>query len=871
MVEVFPIVLAVLALAVAAFALWLQRAANQRQSGREEHLREQLKQQVALLGQERQKETDAMRANLTHDVEKMLRRSEIAINDIRENQTKAQAKMESERQNYLAAIKEEEGRLQAVHAESMEKMESMVSQLNLRIEFLQKELATRVEEMDRKILEGALIDKFILLLTSDADQANTLIKGIRLMTDDERFAQMTLGFPSAPAVAELRRIAAENESDTIFGALLQIADLHIAKSELVEAKAILSEMLDRCGSTAEVNPRKATAIIVRFARICRALHETKGAEPLYKIASGLVKRLDQSCLADMLHALELLAEVYRADGQYDKVEQIYKRIHESHMSVGDPEGMGVAKNLCDLAELCTAQQRHAEAEPAYQKALQIFVKHDLVTEPEGLRILFKLIDVYVSLKQIDDAALITSELIEHVRAAKKAEMLEKVVAKTITIADLAQQDGMEGEAGELCEQALQAADEIDGDNGKAALDLLSQLVMIYADGPPDKLIPASERLLTASEAVRGEDDKRNLQLIKNLAALYTNNGQAIQAEIVLKKAIDLIPRAFNKDRSEQELMDVKAILSDLYRDQGRYPEAQSVCEEVLELSEKHPGNEQENIIRSLSNLGLAFMLGKDPDGAERAFKRELELVEQSKGRSHLDTVAPLMHLAGLYLNARRYKDAEPCYQRVLNIRTTKLGPDHMDVLSSLVHLAELKRIQNELEPAQDFYERALRLVDKLFGPRDSRVADMLDRCAEIARQRGQDDKAATQSGRAKRIRELSKPIEQSEPADEAAIARESSLPPVDAAESSSAPLITPEQSNSGEQSNSEQSYSGGPAADGQRGAVQMQFGRSSLSVGPAAPRPSSMTETLDSLPLELDASEAEESQPVADPASQFPF
>jgi tetratricopeptide (TPR) repeat protein len=89
----------------------------------------------------------------------------------------------------------------------------------------------------------------------------------------------------------------------------------------------------------------------------------------------------------------------------------------------------------------------------------------------------------------------------------------------------------------------------------------------------------------------------------------------------------------------------------LYKNQGRYAEAEPLYRHGLAIREKAPGPEHPDVGNSLTNLGL------------------------------------------LYLAQNRYAEAEPLYKRGLAIREKTLGSEHPDVATSLTNLAALNHAQ----------------------------------------------------------------------------------------------------------------------------------------------------------------------------------
>ena len=69
------------------------------------------------------------------------------------------------------------------------------------------------------------------------------------------------------------------------------------------------------------------------------------------------------------NALNEVALLYKAQGQYAQAEPLYKRALAIREKALGPDHPDVAQSLNNLADLYSAQGRHADAEPLYKRAL----------------------------------------------------------------------------------------------------------------------------------------------------------------------------------------------------------------------------------------------------------------------------------------------------------------------------------------------------------------------------------------------------------------------------------------------------------------------------------------------------------------------
>ena len=91
---------------------------------------------------------------------------------------------------------------------------------------------------------------------------------------------------------------------------------------------------------------------------------------------------------------------------------------------------------------------------------------------------------------------------------------------------------------------------------------------------------------------------------------------------------------------------------------------------------------------SLNNLALLYKdQGKYAD-AEPLYQRALAIWEDALGPAHPDVATSLNNLAGLYYAQGQYAEAEPLYRRALAIWEKALGPEHPKVAANLNNLAD---------------------------------------------------------------------------------------------------------------------------------------------------------------------------------------
>jgi tetratricopeptide (TPR) repeat protein len=114
----------------------------------------------------------------------------------------------------------------------------------------------------------------------------------------------------------------------------------------------------------------------------------------------------------------------------------------------------------------------------------------------------------------------------------------------------------------------------------------------------------------------------------------------------------------------------------LYRDQGRYAEAEPLYRRALALREQALGPTHPDVATSLNSLGLLYHDQGRYAEAEPLYQRAIALREQALGPTHPTVAQSLNGLAVLYQEQGRYAEAEPRFKQALMISEKTLGLDH---------------------------------------------------------------------------------------------------------------------------------------------------------------------------------------------------
>ncbi len=318
--------------------------------------------------------------------------------------------------------------------------------------------------------------------------------------------------------------------------------------------------------------------------------------------------------------------------------------------------------LYETGHYLRARAQNAQAEPLFQKALQI------------------------------------REQIPGARDADTASTLHD-------LAWLYLDQGRYKEAEPLYQRAFNIRKQVLGTKDPHTAYSLQCLARLYSNqGQYEQAEPLLKDALEIREQVSGAKDANAASILRYLAWFYRDIRQYAQSELLFKEALKIREQVL-----EAEDADTASTLHDLawlYQDQRKYDQAEPLFEKALKIRKQVLGARHPDTASTLHALAWLYKEQGHYEQAELFLNEALSIREQVQGPQHSDTANALHALAWLYDEQEKYEQAEPLYQRALTIREKVLSPDHPDTKTTLENYASLLRKTNRIEEAVPLEERA---------------------------------------------------------------------------------------------------------------------------------------------------------------------
>lgn len=175
-------------------------------------------------------------------------------------------------------------------------------------------------------------------------------------------------------------------------------------------------------------------------------------------------------------------------------------------------------------------------------------------------------------------------------------------------------------------------------------------------------------------------------------------------------------------------------LAQVYQQQRRFREAESIFQDQLEAAAKSP---QPSTLVHAGHMSLAQLYEDEGKFAEaeihyKAALAETEKAEVFPGRAFWCSTS--IWLAKFYIARQRYSEAEPLFQRASEI-FEEGQPSNSYLSHHLQEFAKLYEAQGKDEAAEGLYRRALALCEELQGPCSLYTAPAAEALATFCRTR----------------------------------------------------------------------------------------------------------------------------------------
>ena len=224
-----------------------------------------------------------------------------------------------------------------------------------------------------------------------------------------------------------------------------------------------------------------------------------------------------------------------------------------------------------------------------------------------------------------------------------------------------------------------------------------------------------------------------------LGTLYKDQGRYNEAESLLEESLNLAKNLL--DNNHRAIGVYKNNLASLYNIQGKYRQAEVLFMESLDNIKKLFGEHHPDVASVLNSLGNVYRSQENYNKAESFFKQALEIRKTCLSENHPDYAVSLNDLGLLYTELGRYTDAEGLLLKSLAIKEKSVGKKHLDYAITLNNLAIVYSYKDQLKKAELLYVESLQVRREILGKEHPDVASSFHNLADLYCRQGKFDEA----------------------------------------------------------------------------------------------------------------------------------
>jgi CHAT domain-containing protein/Tfp pilus assembly protein PilF len=308
------------------------------------------------------------------------------------------------------------------------------------------------------------------------------------------------------------------------------------------------------------------------------------AEPLFKDALAMRKRLFKSDHPDIAASLNGLAHLYRAQGKLRDAEPLYADALAMNKRLFTGDNVRVAPSMNNLASVYKELGKLAEAEPLNIEALAMYRRLFKGDHPDTAQSLNNLARTYQ-----DQAKLVAAEPLFKEALAMRQRLFNgdhpDVAESLNNLGGLYDDQGKPAAAESYYRKALGMYTRLfNGDHPDVATALSNLAAVCKSQGKLSDAEPLFKDALAMRQRLFEGDHPDVVLSMSNLAGLYSDQGKLAKAETLDKDALVMMQRLFNGDHPN--VAHCMQSLAASYWTLGKLAEAELVCKDTLAMRKR---------------------------------------------------------------------------------------------------------------------------------------------------------------------------------------------------------------------------------------------------------------------------------------------
>jgi hypothetical protein len=280
-------------------------------------------------------------------------------------------------------------------------------------------------------------------------------------------------------------------------------------------------------------------------------------------------------------------------------------------------------------------------------------------------------------------------------------------------------DGQTFEMHGLVQLAMRQWLKMHEEEGRWKTQFIRKLNMVFPTGDYENW-DVCERLFPHAKSAERQQPTENqsiqqwAQILRKAGWYAWLKGDYVEAQRMCKLSAAVLRKLLGKD--DIETMRSHGLLALIYKDRGRWTEAETMEVQVMETSRRVLGEEHPDTLTSMANLASTY---RNQGRWTEAETMEVQVMETSRrvlGEEHPDTLTSMANLASTLWNQGRWTEAETMDVQVMETSRRVLGEEHPSTLTSMANLALTMKQQGRREDAVKLMRECVQQRTQILGP-----------------------------------------------------------------------------------------------------------------------------------------------------------
>ncbi|RKZ80688.1 MAG: hypothetical protein DRR19_23210, partial [Candidatus Parabeggiatoa sp. nov. 1] len=424
--------------------------------------------------------------------------------------------------------------------------------------------------------------------------------------------------------------------------------------------------------------------------------------------------------AATLDSLSTLASLHHLQDNYQQAESLYKQaitLSEAIWGAKHAKTLTIRKRLANLYQ--GMQTRYQAAE---QKAKKVVAQWNALRQRSS--------QAYQQ-GQFEEALQWAQKSYAYARQHLNYPNLSAVLTSLVTLSSMHHAMGHYTQAESMYKEALTLSETTLGAKHETTIMLRNNLAGLYYEQARYKEAKtAYEELLLLWKEIGKLKDWRAIGTMSSLGEVYQALGDLPRATKFLTQARDLMEEVQNPSNTEALLV-VTNNLALLYKEQGRYEEAEQLIHKVLTQSLELLGSKHPKTLMVRTNLAGIYQNQGNYRKALTLYEKLQPLAEEILGPEHPMTLKVLNNLASIYYELGRYGEAEQIYQTLCPRQERALGETHPNTLICVSSLMSIYHVQRRYQQALTLSETVLSKFKEQNDIKEPNMIEFLSRLGSL--------------------------------------------------------------------------------------------------------------------------------------------